>query len=125
MKFVRGCGYEFYNTGKVKEEHKEEAKADEETVTAEENKEAPALLLTHVNNNLNSILSNIEVYFNNQQIYNPNGLYMQKSYFSSNFKVAIFEYKGVLHCEGYENEEFPDRIMEAPLSEPKENENAQ
>ena len=31
---------------------------------------------------------------------------------------AISEYKGVLHCEGYDYEEFPDKIMEAPLSEP-------
>ena len=28
------------------------------------------------------------------------------------------EYKRVLHCEGYGYEEFPDEIMEAPLSEP-------
>ena len=28
------------------------------------------------------------------------------------------EYFGVLHCEGYDYEEFPDEIMEAPLSEP-------
>ena len=31
---------------------------------------------------------------------------------------AISEYKGVLHCEGYDYEEFPDEIMEAALSEP-------
>ena len=28
------------------------------------------------------------------------------------------EYKGALHCEGYDYEEFPDEIMDAPLSEP-------
>ena len=58
------------------------------------------------------------MYINNQQIYNSNGLYAHKSYISNNFKGAISEYKGVLHCEGYEYEEFPDEIMEAPLSEP-------
>ena len=45
-------------------------------------------------------------------------MYAHKSYISNNFKEAISEYKGVLHCEGYDYEEFPDEIMEAPLSEP-------
>ena len=66
------------------------------------------------------------MYINNQQIYNSNGLYAHKPYISNNFKGAIFEYKGVLHCEGYDYEELPDEVMEAPLSEPfihKENEN--
>ena len=80
--------------------------------------EDPVPLVTHVNNILHSIFSNVEVYINNQQIYNCNGLYAHKSYISNNFKGAISEYKGVLHCEGYDYEEFPDEIMEAPLSEP-------
>ena len=58
------------------------------------------------------------MYINNQQIYNSNGLYEHKSYISNNFKGAIFEYKGVLHCEVYDYGESPDEIMEAPLSEP-------
>ena len=37
---------------------------------------------------------------------------------SNNFKGAISEFKGVLHCEGYDYEEFPDDIMESSLSEP-------
>ena len=57
------------------------------------------------------------MYNNNQQIYNSNGLYAHKSYFSNNFKGAISEYKWVLHCEGYDYEEFPVEIMGAPLSE--------
>ena len=80
--------------------------------------DAPVPLVTHVNDILHSILSNVEVYINNQQIYNSNGWYAHKSYISNNFKGAISEYKGVLHCEGYDYEEFPDEIMEAPLSEP-------
>ena len=44
-------------------------------------------------------------------------MYTNKSYFSNNFKGAISEYKGVMHCEGYDFEEFPDEIKEAPLSE--------
>ena len=101
-------------TKEVKKEHKEEAKAEEEENTEEE----PVLLVTHVNNILHSIFSNVEVYINNQQIYNSNGLYAHKSYISNNFKGAKIEYKGVLFCEGYDYEEFPDEIMEAPLSEP-------
>jgi len=62
LKFVKGRGYETYNSKEVKKEHKEEAKADEEE-TAEE--EAPVPLVTHVNNILHSIFSNVEVYINN------------------------------------------------------------
>ena len=58
------------------------------------------------------------MYINRQQIDNSNGLYAHKSYISNNFKGAISEYKGVLHCEGYDYEEFPDEIIEAPLSDP-------
>ena len=115
QKLVRGRGYETYNTKEVKKEHREAAKAEEEE-TAED--EAPVPLVTHVNSILQSIFSNVEVYINNQQIYKTNGLYALKSYISNNFKGAISEYNGVLHCEGYDFEEFPDEIMEAPSSEP-------
>ena len=98
LKLVRGPGYETYNTKEVKKEHKEEAEAEEEEETAED-EEATVPLVTHVNNILHSIFSNVEVYINNQQIYNSNGLYAHKSYISNNFKGAIAEYKGVLHCE--------------------------
>ena len=66
MKLVKGRGYETYNTKEVRREHKEEAKREEKE-TAEE---APVLLVTQVNNILHSIFSNVEVYINNQQIYN-------------------------------------------------------
>ena len=95
--FVKGCSYEFYNTKEVKKEHKEETKADEES--AEEKQEAPVLLVCHVNNTLDSIVSNVEMYINNDQIYNSNGLYAHKSYIRNNFKGAIAEYKGTLHWE--------------------------
>ena len=114
VKLVKGRGYETYNTKEVKKEHKEEAKVKEEETPEEE----PVPLVTHVNNTLLSIFSNVEVYINNQQFYNSKGLYARKSYTSNNFKGAISEYKGVLHCEGYDYEEFSDEIMEVPLSEP-------
>ena len=58
------------------------------------------------------------MYIKNQQIYNSNGLFAHNSHISNNFKGAIFAYKGILHCEGYKNEEFTDEFMEAPLPEP-------
>ena len=58
------------------------------------------------------------MYIRKQQIYNSNALYAHKSYISNNFKGAISEYKGVLHCEGYDYGKLPDEIMEATLSEP-------
>ena len=115
LKLVTGRGYETYNTKEVKKEHKEEAKAEEEETAQED---APIPLVTHVNNILHSIFSNVEVYINNQQIYSLNGLHSHKSYISNNFKGAISEYKGVLRCEWYDYDEFLDDIMETPLSEP-------
>ena len=115
LKLVRDRGYENYNCKEVKKEDKGKAKTDEGK-TAEE--EAPVHLATHVKNILHSFFSDVEVYINNQQIYNSNGLYAHKSYISNNFKRAISEYKGVLHCKRYDYQEFSDEIMEAPLPEP-------
>ena len=64
-----------------------------------------------------SIFSNVEVYVNSQQIYNSNGLYAHKSYISNNFKAAISEYKGVLHCEVYDCEQDLE-VISNPLPEP-------
>ena len=89
LKLVKGRGYETYNTKEVKKEHKKEAKVEEEETAEDE--EATVPLVTHVNNILHSIFSNAEVYINNQQIYNSNGLYAHKSYISNNFKGAISE----------------------------------
>ena len=74
-------------------------------------------LVTLVNNIVNSIFPNIQVYIN-QQIYISNGLYAHNYYLSNNFKWAHSQNKGVLHIEGYNYEEFFDEIMEALLSEP-------
>ena len=57
---------------------------------------------------MHSIFLNVVVYINNQQIYDSNGLYAYESYISNNFKAAISEYKGVLHCEGYDYEQDPE-----------------
>ena len=71
LKLVRGRGYETNNTKELKKEQKEEAKAQEEETVEEDD---PVPLVTHVNNILHSIFSNVEVYINNQQTYNSNGL---------------------------------------------------
>ena len=115
LKLIRVRGFETYNSKEVKKEHKEEAKVDEEK-TAEE--EAPVPLVTHVNNILQSTFSKVEVYINIQQNYNSNGLFAHKSYMSNNFKGDISQYKGNLHCEGYDYEELPDEILRVPLFEP-------
>ena len=115
LKFVNGRDYGTYNTKEAKKEHKKEPKADAETGGGEH--EVPVPLVTHVKNILHSVFSNVAVYINNQQTYKANKLYAHEPYSSSNFKGAISEYKGVLHCEGYYYEEFSDEIMEAPLIE--------
>ena len=109
---VEGRGQEAHNTKEVKKEHKEKIKKDEEATTDEEH-ETPVTLVTHINKIVHSIFSNVDVYVNNQQVYNSNGLYMLKSYISNNFNGA----KGALHCEGYNNDEFSNQIMEASSSE--------
>ena len=58
------------------------------------------------------------MYINNQQIFSYTGLYAHKFYISNIFEGAIFDYKGILHCEAYDYEEFPDEIMETLLSDP-------
>ena len=79
----------------------------DEEATAEEEQKAPVTLVTLVNNVLHSIFSNVEVYIRRLQFNNSNGLYAHRSYISNNFKRATCEYKRVLHCEGYDYEEFP------------------
>ena len=84
-----------------KKEHKDDSVVFTETGDDDDQEEEVARV-TYVNNIMHSIFSNVEVYINNQQIYNSNGLYAHKSYISNNFKAVISEYKGVLHCESYD-----------------------
>ena len=101
LKFVKGRGYDTYEGKEKKKEHKDDSVVFTETGDDEEKQEKVARV-TYVNNIMHWIFSNVEVYINNQQIYNSNGLYAHKSYISNNFKGAVTEYKGVLHCEGYD-----------------------
>ena len=116
LKFVKGRGYGTHESNEKEKEHKDESVVFTETGTDDSDEEEVARV-TCVNNIMHSIFSNVEVYINNQQIYNSNGLYAHKSYISNNFKGAITEYKGVLHCGGYDYEEDPEDIAN-PLPDP-------
>ena len=115
LKFFKGLGYDTYES-KEKKEHKDESAVFTETGDDEEEEDEVARV-TYVNNIMHSIFSNVEVYINNQQIYNSNGFFAHKTYISNNFKAAISEYIGVLHCEGYDYEQDPEDIAN-PLPDP-------
>ena len=110
LKFVKGRGYDTYESKEKKKEHKYESFVFTETGTDDDEEEEEVARVTYVNNLMHSIFSNVEVYIKNQQIYNSNGLYAHKSYISNNFKAAISEYKGNLHCEGIDYEQDPEDI---------------
>ena len=103
LKFIKGRGYDTYKSKEKKKQHKDESVVFTETGTDDEKEEVARL--TYLNNTMHSTFSIVEVYINNQQNYNSNGLYAHKSYISNNFKAAISEYKGILHCEGYDYEQ--------------------
>ena len=116
LKFIKGRGYDTCESKEKKKEHKGESVVFTKTGDDEEEQEEVARV-TYVNNIIHSIISNVEVYINNQQIYNSNGLHAHKSYISNNFKTGISEYKGVLHFEGYDYERDPEDISN-PLPDP-------
>ena len=66
---------------------------------------------------MHSIISKVELYITNQQIYNSSGLYAHKFYISNKFEGVITEYKEVLQCEGFDNEQDPEDITK-PLLDP-------
>ena len=80
LKFVKGRGYDTYESKEKKKEHRDESVVFTETGTDDEEEQEEVARVTYVNNIMHSIFSNVEVYINNQQIYNSNGLYAHKSY---------------------------------------------
>ena len=118
VKLVKGRGYDTHKSKQAKKEHINEEQPTEAAANDEEDDTNSVPLPTYVNNIMHSIFFNLEVYVNNQQIYTSNDLYAHKSYISNNLKGAISEYKGVLHCEGYDLEGKPDDIQDSPLSDP-------
>ena len=86
---------------------------DDDVEFLEEDEGVPQI--THVNNIRHSIFSNAELYINNCQIYNSEGLHAHISHISNNFKTTLSDYKGVLHCEGYDYDDDPENILEGPF----------
>ena len=71
--------------------------------------------LTHVNNLLHSLFSNCEVYLNNQQVYNSNGLYGHKALISNEFNASTMNNEGILACHGCEFEKNPGNYEKSPF----------
>ena len=117
LKFVKGRGYDTYESEEKKKEHKDDSVVSTETGKDDEEEQNEVARVTYVNNKMHSIFSIVEVYINNQRFYNSNGLYAYKSYISNNFKATISEYKRVLLCEGYDYEQDPEDINN-PLPDP-------
>ena len=85
-----------------KKEHKDDSVVFTETRTDDGEEEEEVAQFNYVNTILHSVISNVEVYINIQQVYNSIRLYAHKSYISNNFKETISEDKGNLRCEGYD-----------------------
>ena len=117
LKFVKGRGYDTYESKEKEKEQKDDSVVFTETVTDDEEKQEEVARVNYANKIMHSVISNVEVYINNQQIYTSNALYAHKSYISNNFKAALSEYKGVLHCEGYDYEQDSEDIIN-PLPHP-------
>ena len=68
LKFFKGRRYDTYESKEKKKEHKDESVVF--TESGDDEKEEEIARVTYVNNIKHSIFSNVEVYINNQQIYN-------------------------------------------------------
>ena len=110
LKFVKGRGYDTCESKEKKKEHKYESLVFTETRTDDEEEQEEVARFTYVKNIMHSIVSNVELFINNQQIYNSNGLYAHKSYISNNFNAVISENNRILHCEVYDYEQDPEDI---------------
>ena len=114
IKLVKGRDFDTYKTTEKKKEHKEDTvfteTGDDDVECIEEDQGVPHI--THVNNILHSIFSNVELYINNHQVYTSNGLYAHKAHISNNFKSTLSDYKVVLHCEGYDYEEDTENLLQ-------------
>ena len=117
IKLVEGRGFDTYKTTEKKKERKEDTvftETSDDDVECIEGDEG-VTHITHVNNILHSIFSEAELYINNHQIYNSNGLCAHKPHISNNFKSTLSDYKEVLHCEGYDYAEDPENLVEGPF----------
>ena len=117
IKLVKGRSLDTYKTAEKKKEHKEDTvfteTGNDDIQSIEEGEGVPHF--THVNNILCSMFYNVQLYLNNHQIYNLDGLYAHKSHISNNLKKTLTDYKGVLHCEKYDYEKDPENLVEGPF----------
>ena len=71
--------------------------------------------LTHVNNFLHSLFSNREVYLNNQQDYNSNGLFGHKALIFNEFNASTRNIEDILARHGYKLEKEPSEFEKSPF----------
>ena len=76
--------------------------------------------LTHVNSILASLFSNCEVYLNNQQVYNSNGLYGHNASISNEFSASTRTNEGILACHSYEFANYPSYFEKSPFIDQEE-----
>ena len=76
--------------------------------------------LTHVNNILHSLFSNCEVYLNNQQVYNSNGLYGHKALISNEVNASTRNNEGIMACHGHEFEKEPSNYEKSTFIDREE-----
>ena len=76
--------------------------------------------LTLVNNILQSLFSNCEVYLNNKQVYNSNGLYGHKALISIEFNASTRINEGILAFHGCEFEKEPSDYEKSPFIDQEE-----
>ena len=67
LKLIKGGGYDTYESKEKKKEHKDESVFFTEIGTDDDEEEEEIARVTYVNNIMQSIFSNVEVYINNQQ----------------------------------------------------------
>ena len=72
-----------------------------------------------VNNIMHSLFSNLEVYFNNEQLYSSNGFYAQKSFLSNEFSATQGTKDSISVCQGYLNQEQPNYVDDEAFKERK------
>ena len=85
LKFVKRRGYDTYENKEKKKEQRDDSVVFTETGDDEKEEEEVAQV-TYVNNIMHYFFSIVEVYINNQQIYNSNGLYAHNFTFQTTLR---------------------------------------
>ena len=78
VKLVKGRCYDTHKSKEAKREHKNEEQLAEAAVNDELDDTQSVPVLIYGSNIVHSVFSNVEVYIDNWQTYNSNGLYAHK-----------------------------------------------